>query len=217
MSTSAPVAIHGCPPPPLCSSVVGHAIHQVSSPACGQNDAIAQLTMSIFRGRAVEALNLMIDLESAARACDDRPLLRKLHLLRAVAELELVRLEHGVQPETPGGVVATIVGFLDLILPALRRAAVSGSNAMLAEQVMHILSAGTNDVLDWDASQDVALTSREREVLQLVALGRSNREIAAELFISEATVKKHLSSILTKLCVANRTQAVARALRLGMV
>lgn len=55
------------------------------------------------------------------------------------------------------------------------------------------------------------LSRRETEVLALVAAGRSNREIGAELFLSEATVKSHLVHIFDKLQVASRTSAVARA------
>lgn len=61
------------------------------------------------------------------------------------------------------------------------------------------------------------LTDREVEVLRLVAVGRSNREIAAELFLSEKTVKTHISNILAKLHVADRTQAALVALRRRLV
>jgi DNA-binding NarL/FixJ family response regulator len=61
------------------------------------------------------------------------------------------------------------------------------------------------------------LSPREREVLQLLVAGRSNREIAAELGIKEATVKSHVSVILMRLDVADRTQAVLTALRRGLV
>jgi NarL family two-component system response regulator LiaR len=60
------------------------------------------------------------------------------------------------------------------------------------------------------------LTEREVEVLQLVARGRSNREIAEELTISEATARTHVSNILGKLHLASRTQAVLYALREGL-
>ena len=60
-----------------------------------------------------------------------------------------------------------------------------------------------------------ALTNREVEVLQLVARGRSNQEIADELVISVATVYTHVSNILSKLHLASRTQAALYALREG--
>jgi DNA-binding NarL/FixJ family response regulator len=61
------------------------------------------------------------------------------------------------------------------------------------------------------------LSLREREVLQLIANGASNKEIAAKLFISETTVKAHLRSILDKLHVKNRAQAAALAMAKGLV
>lgn len=59
------------------------------------------------------------------------------------------------------------------------------------------------------APADTALSAREREVLALVAKGTTNREIAAELFISEATVKTHLTHIFAKLGTKDRAAAVA--------
>jgi DNA-binding NarL/FixJ family response regulator len=60
------------------------------------------------------------------------------------------------------------------------------------------------------------LTERERAVLGLVALGRTNRQIGAELFISESTAGVHVSNILGKLGVGSRTEAAAVAVRLGL-
>ncbi|WEH42539.1 response regulator transcription factor [Streptomyces sp. NBC_01218] len=60
------------------------------------------------------------------------------------------------------------------------------------------------------------LTEREREVLNLIADGRSNREIARALVLSEKTVKTHVSNILMKLDLADRTQAALWAVRHGM-
>lgn len=61
------------------------------------------------------------------------------------------------------------------------------------------------------------LSPRERQVMQLVARGASNKEIATELFISETTVKSHLRTILEKLQVKNRAQAVALVTARGLL
>lgn len=61
------------------------------------------------------------------------------------------------------------------------------------------------------------MTTREREVLRLVAAGYSNREIGRALFVAEGTVKNHVSNILFKLGVRDRTRAVLKALERGYV
>jgi DNA-binding NarL/FixJ family response regulator len=64
---------------------------------------------------------------------------------------------------------------------------------------------------------DESLTNREREVLELVSQGLSNKLIARKLSISEHTVKFHISSISTKLGASSRTDAVSRGLRRGLI
>jgi len=61
------------------------------------------------------------------------------------------------------------------------------------------------------------LTEREIEVLQLVAVGKSNREIGLKLFISESTVKGHLHNLFSKLSVLSRTEAISVATRRGLI
>jgi DNA-binding NarL/FixJ family response regulator len=61
------------------------------------------------------------------------------------------------------------------------------------------------------------LTTREREVLRLLAAGLGNKEIAAKLSISEHTAKFHVASILGKLGAASRTEAVALGMRHGLI
>jgi DNA-binding NarL/FixJ family response regulator len=68
-----------------------------------------------------------------------------------------------------------------------------------------------------DATLLNALTEREHEVFELIALGRSNSEIAAGLFLSEGTVKTHVKHIFDKLEVHDRTQAVILAYDIGLV
>lgn len=61
------------------------------------------------------------------------------------------------------------------------------------------------------------LTNRELDVLRLIVAGKSNKEIGRDLFISEATVKTHINSLLGKLGVTDRTQAATTALQRGLV
>jgi DNA-binding NarL/FixJ family response regulator len=65
--------------------------------------------------------------------------------------------------------------------------------------------------------EGAALTPRELDVLRLVAQGLGNKEIAAELDLSAHTVKYHLASVLAKLGVRSRTEAVSRGIRTGLL
>src|SRR5205807_6545159 len=65
-------------------------------------------------------------------------------------------------------------------------------------------------------AETMGLTEREREVLRLIVQGRSNSEIAAELTVSEATVKTHINHIFAKLGARDRTNAVVLAHQLGL-
>jgi DNA-binding NarL/FixJ family response regulator len=90
------------------------------------------------------------------------------------------------------------------------RAAARGASVLtpaVASRLMHRLRAPGHE----------ALSAREIEILQHVARGRTNKEIAAALFISEATVKTHLLHIFGKLDVQDRTQAVTVALERGVL
>jgi len=94
----------------------------------------------------------------------------------------------------------------EALTDALRR--VHAGGRFLPPPVSRALAART---------PDSDLSSREREVLSLLARGRTNKEIAAELGISVATVKCHVSVILMRLQAADRTQAVVTALQRGLV
>ncbi len=86
----------------------------------------------------------------------------------------------------------------------------------LATKILAEFARMSREPAPRDADKD-HLSERELEVLELVAGGASNKEIAAQLFISESTVNYHMKSILAKLHVRNRAQAVAQALKTGLV
>lgn len=82
----------------------------------------------------------------------------------------------------------------------------------IATKLLHEIAVGGNPPND-----EHALTEREHAVLALIARGRSNKQISDELTISEKTVKTHVSNILTKLQLEDRTQAAIYALKEGLV
>ena len=86
------------------------------------------------------------------------------------------------------------------------------SPAVAARLVRAVADGGAPGALERDR-----LTRREREVLELIARGRSNKRIALELEISEKTVKAHVGHLLAKLGVSDRTQAAVQAFELGYV
>lgn len=94
-------------------------------------------------------------------------------------------------------------------LTAAVRAAAAGESA-LAPVI-------ASRLLDRMRAPQASLSSREIEVLELVAAGRSNIEVAAGLFVSETTVKSHLAHIFTKLGVTSRTAAVSVARQRGIL
>jgi two-component system, NarL family, nitrate/nitrite response regulator NarL len=97
--------------------------------------------------------------------------------------------------------------------------AMSGSGNVLSPRVIQNLfedqeaSVGSNG---HSRRNEYSLTQREHDILALLAEGRSNREIAQRLYLSEKTVKAHLAAIFRKLGVTNRTQAAMMAVQMGV-
>src|SRR6266702_4930050 len=98
---------------------------------------------------------------------------------------------------------------LEALVRAIRTAA--DGNLVLAPGAAATLTGLTGPAAQGRGAR--ALTGRERQVLALIARGRSNREIARELGVAEKTVKTHVSSVLAKLGVQDRTQAALYAVR----
>lgn len=95
----------------------------------------------------------------------------------------------------------------EVLLDAIRKVHAGGSfvdPAVAAELAQHSMSGSS-------------LSEREIEVLRMISGGKSNKEIAAALFLAESTVKTHVASIYEKLKVTDRTEAVVRAIQRGII
>ncbi len=97
--------------------------------------------------------------------------------------------------------------------------AMSGSGNVLSPRVIQNLfeDAASDHAPSGSARRnEFSLTQRENDILALLAEGKSNREIAGNLFLSEKTVKAHLAAVFRKLGVSNRTQAAMAAVAMGV-
>lgn len=130
----------------------------------------------------------------------------------APAVLILTTFDHDAQ--IIRAVEAGAVGYLlkDVDNDTIARAIVDASAG-----AMVLTPGGDERLLAALRAPRVTLTDREREVLVLVDDGASNREIAAQLFVSESTVKTHIVHLLDKLGVTSRTAAASEARRIGLL
>ncbi len=85
----------------------------------------------------------------------------------------------------------------------------------ITERILESVEGLKNDFISFERPDP--LTNRETEILRLMAGGYSNKEIANSIFVAEGTVKNHVSNILSKLGVRDRTRAVLKALELGLI
>lgn len=138
---------------------------------------------------------------------------RRLH--EAHPEIRIVALTASVDEARLIGVLrAGACGYVrkdadpEMLLAAIRAAA--QGRAFVDPSV-------AGDLLSANSRPPSAISPRELEVLRQIAFGRTNREIAERLFVSEETIKTHVGRILDKLGLQHRTQLVAYALKHGMV
>lgn len=138
------------------------------------------------------------------------------------ADISVVILGDGMTPVASAdalraGIRAALPGDIspDQLVATLQAAA-SGLFVLHPSHASEVLPAGPVPARATDELAE-SLTRRELEVLQMLAAGLSNKEIAARLNISEHTVKFHVASILGKLGASSRTEAVSQGIRRGLV
>jgi LuxR family transcriptional regulator, maltose regulon positive regulatory protein len=184
------------------------------------------------QGRHREALGLLEEPREAAEASGRTGDLIEVITLQALAlwegrerDLAVGALAKAMVLAEPESYVRTIVDEgppMAEILSGMLQATNRGSlDPPVASRYLRKLLA----VLERDSARTASpvgglperLSGREREILQLVAAGKSNRRIAAELFVSVGTVKTHLNNLYRKLGAHSRTQAVARARDLNLI
>jgi DNA-binding NarL/FixJ family response regulator len=138
----------------------------------------------------------------------------ELALLLLVDDFQATRLISGL-PLRAWGILPLDVSAEELLaaVRALHQGLLVGTPALLGPAIPRFLAAENDDpepIID-------ALTERESQVLQLLARGLANKQIAASLGISEHTAKFHLSSIYNKLGVTNRAEAVRIGIQNGLI
>ena len=145
---------------------------------------------------------------SACRAIMDADARQRIVMLTMHVETELIRKSFK----------AGAIGYLtkdatfDEVLTALEMAC--DGDVIISPEFAHALLDETDDMR---AHQESILSEREIEVLQLLADGQSTPEIAGSMFISQKTVKNHLASIYEKIDARDRTHAVIRAVKMGII
>jgi len=135
-------------------------------------------------------------------------------LLRLV-EYRFIVLEHSI--EIYGGLIAVLFASLGiwLGLKITRKQEVIVERELVIERQVPVPSLPFT--LNEEKLRELSITPRELEILQLIADGFSNREIAGQLFVSENTVKTHTSRLFDKLSAKRRTQAVQKGKDLGLI
>src|SRR5438309_4395703 len=134
-----------------------------------------------------------------------------LIVILKLVEYRFLVIEHSV--EIYGGLIALLFAALGIWLGLkLTRK----TETIVVKEVL-LLPAPATFTLNETRLRELGITRRELEILELIAGGFSNREIAAKLFVSENTVKTHSSRLFDKLSAKRRTQAVQLGKELGLI
>jgi two-component system, NarL family, response regulator LiaR len=151
-------------------------------------------------------------IEATRQVIEQHPDIRVLALTVVSTEDEVIAALHA----GASGFLAKDTEIVNVVVAI--RAAVAGT-AWLSPQAAQVVLGRIRDATVQEPQDPRLLdqlSSREREVLRLIAIGKENSEIASELNISPRTAKNHVSSILTKLDVPSRVQAAVYAVRQGV-
>jgi LuxR family maltose regulon positive regulatory protein len=202
---------------------------------------IAQARVFIAQNKLDEAMRLLSCLEQSARSGGRQGRLIEIMILKALALQRVgdtsqadIALTKSLTLAESGGYVRVFLDEGQPMQMLLARWLAHASPGPLRDYAIHLLShfdtephvvkAAHGKVFptgDPSASSGQALveplSQRELEVLHLIALGKTNLEIARQLIVSPGTVKAHTANIYRKLDVANRTEAVAHARQLGLL
>jgi LuxR family maltose regulon positive regulatory protein len=184
----------------------------------------AQLAVPNEKGTLRTALELLQGMREAAMGAGRIAHSIEILVLQALAFQEqgasaqaLAALEQALSLAEPEGYVRTFVDEGEPMARLLRRALSEGIVPSYVSRLLTAFGESTPPSLPVALALVEPLTERELEVLRLIATGLSNREIAQELFVAVSTVKSHINHLYGKLEVRNRTQAVARAQKLGLL
>jgi LuxR family maltose regulon positive regulatory protein len=189
-----------------------------------QFELLTFVRLLIAEDRPSIALQLLNGIGEQAVAMGRSGDMVEIMMLRALAHKRhgdsagaLEALDQALALGEPGGYIRVFASEGEFIAPLLRYAQTRGTRREYAQRLLATIEGASAPPLPVQTDSTDALSDREIEVLRLVEAGLSNRDIGHRLFISEKTVKKHLSNILGKLQSANRTQAVDQARRLGLL
>ena len=138
-----------------------------------------------------------------------------LIIVLRLVEYRFIVLEHSI--EIYGGLIALLFASLGiwLGLKLTRRQEVVVERELVIEREVRVPASPF--ALNQEKLRELTITRRELEILQLIAAGLSNREIAEKLFVSENTVKTHSSRLFDKLSARRRTQAVQKGKEMGLI